>query len=81
MLTQLAGVLTAATEHEEAAPLLMPWWMFGVAIFVVLLLLLFVTVSFTNLGNRHSPVDENADPHRQHTNKHDHGQGETISHS
>ncbi len=79
MLTQLAGVLSAATE-EAKAPLLMPWWMFGVGIFVVLLVLLFVCASFTNLGNRHSPTDEHADPHRQHTNKHDHGQAEEISH-
>ncbi|MDJ0355404.1 hypothetical protein [Paenarthrobacter sp. PH39-S1] len=81
MLTQLAGVLAAATEHEEKAPLLMPWWMFGVSIFVVLLVLMFITLSFTNMGNRHTAVDESADPHRQHTNKHDHGEGEKISHS
>lgn len=81
MLTQLAGVLTAAAEKEAPAPLLMPFWMFGVSIFGILLVLLFIAVSFTNLGNRHLPTDEHADPHRQHTNKHDHGQGEKISHS
>ena len=48
---------------------------FGVAIFAILLVMMFVTLSYTNLGNRHSPVDEHADPHRQHPNKHDHGQG------
>jgi len=37
--------------------------------------LMFVTLSYSNLGNRHSITEEHADPHRQHPNKHDHGQG------
>ena len=32
-------------------------------------------LSYTNLGNRHEAVEEHADPHRQHPNKHTHGQG------
>ncbi|MCZ2403935.1 hypothetical protein IV498_12275 [Paenarthrobacter sp. Z7-10] len=81
MLTQLAGAAIIAAETEEKAPLFMPWWMFGVVIFGILLVLMFVCMSFSNMGNRHEPVDESADPHRQHTNKHDHGQAEEISHS
>ena len=41
----------------------------------ILLVLMFITLSYTNLGNRHSVTEEHADPHRQHPNKHDHGQG------
>ncbi|MCU1571931.1 MAG: hypothetical protein JWO93_13 [Micrococcaceae bacterium] len=81
MLTQLTAVVAAVTEQEEPAPLLMQPWMFGAMMFAILLLLMFICVSFTNLGNRHSAVDESADPHRQHTNKHDHGQAQAPHHS
>ena len=47
----------------------------GIVMFVILLVLMFITVSYTNLGNRHTATEEHADPHRQHPNKHDHGQG------
>lgn len=70
---QLAGMLNVASESEGLAPLIMPPWMFGAVILAALLLLMFITVSFTNVGNRHEPVEEAADPHRQHPNKHDHG--------
>ena len=50
---------------------------FGVSMFAVLLVLMFITLSYTNLGKRHTAVDEHADPHRQHPNKHDHGQKAT----
>lgn len=61
--------------HEELAPLWAEPWVFGVSIFALLLVMMFVTLSYTNLGKRHEPVDEHSDPHRQHPNKHDHGQG------
>ncbi|WP_285724397.1 hypothetical protein [Psychromicrobium xiongbiense] len=73
MLSHLAvTAITAAAESEAPAPLFMPFWMFGVAIFAIMLLLLFITVSFSNVGNRHAATEEEPDPHRQHTNKHDH---------
>ena len=43
--------------------------------FVILMVLMFITLSYSNLGKRHAAVEEHADPHRQHPNKHDHGQG------
>jgi hypothetical protein len=73
MLLQQIGA--SAAEHEELAPLWAAPWVFGVSIFTILLILMFVTLSYTNLGNRHEAVEEHSDPHRQHPNKHDHGQG------
>ncbi|MCA4131272.1 hypothetical protein [Arthrobacter sp. M4] len=61
--------------HEELAPLWAEPWVFGVVIFAILVVLMFVTLSYTNLGNRHEPVDEHSDPHRQHPNKHQHKPG------
>jgi hypothetical protein len=43
--------------------------------FLILVTLLLITLSYSNLGRRHVAVEEHADPHRQHPNKHDHGQG------
>lgn len=80
MLTQLAGVVLAAAEEHELAPLIAPPFVIGGTMLAVLLLLMFVTVSFMNLGNRHSAVDESDDPHRQHTNKHLHGDDSASSH-
>jgi hypothetical protein len=80
MLTQLAGVvLAAAEEHEELAPLIAPPFVVGGAMLAVLLLLMLVTVSFMNLGNRHTAVEATDDPHRQHTNKHLHGDDSASS--
>ncbi|NKX56183.1 hypothetical protein [Arthrobacter mobilis] len=65
--------LLAATEtHAEAhvSPLLV-----GSVIFGIFLLLMFSTIAFRSVGHRHPAVEEHADPHRQHPNKHDHGQG------
>lgn len=80
MLTPFLSAVVAAGEgHEELAPLIAPPFVIGGTIFAILLVLMFVTVSYTNLGNRHEPVEEHADPHRAHPNKHDHGQGRTHS--
>jgi cytochrome c-type biogenesis protein CcmH/NrfG len=46
-----------------------------VVIFAILLVMMFITLSYSNLGKRHAATEEHADPHRQHPNKHDHGQG------
>ncbi|HET7139325.1 MAG TPA: hypothetical protein VFI36_04120 [Arthrobacter sp.] len=77
LLQQIVTSIAAAGEvqHEEAAPLWAEPWVFGISIFSILLVLMFVTWSYSNLGNRHAATDEHADPHRQHPNKHDHGQG------
>jgi cytochrome c-type biogenesis protein CcmH/NrfG len=71
----LQQIAASVAHHEEKAPLWAEPWVFGVVMFAILLVMMFVTLSYTNLGNRHAAVDEHADPHRQHPNKHDHGQG------
>jgi hypothetical protein len=60
---------------RKQRPLWAEPWVFGVSIFAIMLVLMFVTLSYSNLGNRHEAVEEHSDPHRQHPNKHDHGQG------
>ena len=72
----LQQIAASVAEHEERAPLWAEPWVFGVSMFALFVVLMFVTLSYTNLGNRHSAVDEHADPHRPHPNKHDHGQGD-----
>ncbi len=74
---QIATFVAAAGEaaHEELAPLWAEPWVFGAAIFAILMVMMFITLSYSNLGIRHEAVDEPSDPHRQHPNKHDHGQG------
>lgn len=79
MLTQLSGVVLAAAEEHDLAPLIAPPFVIGGVMLAFLLLLMVVTVSFMNLGNRHTAVDEAADPHRQHTNKHLHGDDSASS--
>ncbi|XAS62790.1 hypothetical protein VUN84_10655 [Micrococcaceae bacterium Sec5.8] len=74
---QIATIIAAAGEsgHEELAPLIAPPLVVGAVMFVILMVLLFVTLSYGNLGRRHTAVEEHADPHRQHPNKHDQSQG------
>ncbi len=74
LLQQIAMTAAEGGEHE-LAPLWAEPWVFGVVIFAILLVMMFVTLSHSNLGNRHSATEEHSDPHRQHPNKHDHGQG------
>jgi hypothetical protein len=75
LLQQIAMTVAAEGEEHAPAPLWAEPWVFGVVMFSLLLVMMFVTLSHTNLGNRHSATEEHADPHRQHPNKHDHGQG------
>jgi hypothetical protein len=75
MLFQQIAMTIAEGEEHELAPLWAEPWVFGVVIFAILLVMMFITLSYSNLGKRHSATEEHADPHRQHPNKHDHGQG------
>jgi cytochrome c-type biogenesis protein CcmH/NrfG len=75
MLFQQIAMTVAEGGEHELAPLWAEPWVFGAVTFAILLVMMFVTLSYTNLGNRHAAVEEHADPHRQHPNKHDHGQG------
>lgn len=72
MLTQILVVASETTEHHTELP--MPALAYGGIIMGVLLVLMFATIAFTSLGHRHEAVEEHADPHRQHPNKHDHGE-------
>lgn len=73
MLTQLAGVVLAeAAAHEAAAPTIAPPFVVGTIMLAALLLLMFICVSFMNMGNRHLAIESTDDPHKQHTNKHGH---------
>ena len=74
---QIATFVAAAGEsgHEELAPLIAPPFVIGGTMFAILVVLLMITLSYSKLGRRHVVVEEHADPHRQHPNKHDHGQG------
>ncbi len=76
MLTQMLAVASETAEHHTELP--MPAIAYGAIMMGLLLLLMFATIAFTSLGHRHEAVEEHADPHRQHPNKHDHG--ETASH-
>jgi hypothetical protein len=70
LFQQIATSVTAAVEHEELAPLVAPPFVIGGAMFAVLLVMMFITLSYGNLGKRHEAVEEHADPHRQHPAKH-----------
>lgn len=75
MLTQFLGAALLASETAEVQQELpMPALVYAGLIMAGLLALMFVTLSFSNLGNRHEAVEEHADPHKQHPNKHDHGE-------
>jgi hypothetical protein len=73
MLYSLSSALLA-TEALEHAELPMPAIAYGLIVMAVLLTLMIVTVSFSNVRNRHEAVEEHIDPHKQHPNKHDHGE-------
>ncbi|GAB3273453.1 hypothetical protein [Arthrobacter pigmenti] len=80
MLTPLLGVvqISAQTvEHHVELP--MPAWLYGVGIMAGLLLLMLVTVAFTNLGNRHEAVDEHLDPHKSFPDEQHHDGGEQYN--
>lgn len=67
MLTQVLAAAEAAGEAhvETVSPYLV-----GGAIFTIFLLLMFATIAFRSVGQRHPAVEEHADPHRQHPAKH-----------
>jgi hypothetical protein len=69
---QIATFVAAAGEsgNEELAPLIAPPFVIGGSMFLVLVVLLLITLSYSNLGRRHAIVDEHSDPHRQHPAKH-----------
>ncbi|MGP5726199.1 hypothetical protein ACTXOR_10480 [Arthrobacter rhombi] len=70
MLTQVLGTVMASGAEAESAG---NWpYLIGGGIFAFFLLLLFIAVSFTNVGNRHEGQIEAEDVHKQFSNKHGH---------
>ncbi|MEH0109020.1 hypothetical protein V6N00_04725 [Tersicoccus sp. MR15.9] len=63
MLTSMAAAVLSAAE-EAPAPTIAPAPVVMLVIFGVFLVLLFITVSFTNVGMRHDAHDEHVDPQR-----------------
>lgn len=75
MLSQfLDAALVASETVVEHVELPMPAVVYGAIIMGGLLALMLVTMAFTSLGHRHEAVEEHTDPHKQHPNKHDHGE-------
>jgi predicted tellurium resistance membrane protein TerC len=67
MLTHVLAAAGAAGEaHAETVPPIL----IGGGIFAVFVLLMFATIAFRSVGNRHAAVEEHSDPHRQHPAKH-----------
>lgn len=64
MLTQLQSAVLLASETAGHHALPMPALAYPVIIMGGLLLLMFITVSFSNLGNRHEAIEEHVDPHK-----------------
>ncbi|WP_443022629.1 hypothetical protein [Sinomonas sp.] len=75
LMTTALTVGAEAAGDETKAPTIAPPFVIGITLFAFFVVLLFVTLSYTNLGRRHEPTEEHADPHRQHPNKHDRHQG------
>ncbi len=82
MLTSLqSAVQITAETAERHVELPVPAWVYGVGIMVVLIVMMFVTLAFMNLGNRHEAVEEHADPHKSFPDEQHRGHGEEKSHS
>ncbi|WP_026552042.1 hypothetical protein [Arthrobacter sp. H20] len=77
MLSQLLNATLVASEtggeHGGHVELPMDPVLYGIIIMGALLALMLITLAFSSLGNRHEAVEEHADPHKQHPNKHDPG--------
>ncbi len=76
MLYSLGSVVLATEVMETHTELPMPALAYGLIVMGLLLLMMLVTISFANVRNRHEAIEEHIDPHKQHTNKHDHGEGD-----
>lgn len=82
MLTSLQSAVRITAETvEQHVELPVPAWVYGAGIMAALLLMMFVTLAFMNLGNRHEAVEEHVDPHKSFPDEQHHGHGEEKSHS
>ncbi len=74
MLYSLGSALLANEAMGHHTELPMPTIAYGLIAMGILLTLMIVTVSFSNVRNRHEAVEEHVDPHKQYANNHDHGE-------
>ena len=72
MFTQSLNAAILASESTGGLPTQTLALIIGGGIFLLFMLMLLVTMSYTNVGNRHQVKPEPEDTHRQHTNKHGH---------
>ncbi|GAA4380342.1 hypothetical protein [Paeniglutamicibacter cryotolerans] len=72
MLNTLMSAATATSETTGGLETGTWALIIGGGVFLLFMLMLLVTVSFSNVGLRHTAEEEVSDSHRQHTNKHGH---------
>lgn len=72
MFTQSLNAAILASESAEGIPTETMALIIGGGIFLLFMLMLLITMSYSNVGNRHRVVPESDDTHRQHSNNHGH---------
>ncbi|GAA5229142.1 hypothetical protein [Paeniglutamicibacter antarcticus] len=72
MFTQSLNAAILASESTGGMSTGTQALLVGGGIFALLMLMLLITMSYSNVGNRHEIKPEPEDPHRTHTNKHGH---------
>lgn len=72
MFTQSLNAAILASEATGGIPTGTMALIIGGGIFALFMLMLLITMSYTNVGNRHHIKVEVDDAHRQHANKHGH---------
>jgi hypothetical protein len=72
MFTQSLIAASAATETAGGMSTEVQALLVGGGIFVIFMVLLLITMSYSNVGNRHQVKAEPEDTHRSHANKHGH---------
>ena len=72
MFTQSLNAAIVASESTGGIPTETMALLIGGGIFLLFMLMLLITMSYTNVGNRHQVKAETEDTHRQHANKHGH---------
>ncbi|RAX51234.1 hypothetical protein DQ353_02355 [Arthrobacter sp. AQ5-05] len=72
MFTQSLNAAILASESTGGMSTGTQALLVGGGIFLLFMLMLLITMSYSNVGNRHQVKPEPEDTHRTHTNKHGH---------
>ncbi|MDQ0094015.1 hypothetical protein [Paeniglutamicibacter psychrophenolicus] len=72
MFTQSLNAAILASESTGGMATQTQALLVGGGIFLLFMLMLLITMSYSNVGNRHQVKPEPEDTHRTHTNKHGH---------